>query len=401
MTDHASEFLKQSQTLAQQSWENWMRALQQGSSLAGSQGATPAFGGMPFHAPPFGPSGFGSPAAPTVEGMVERGLAGMKGYFDWMQQLAGAPNASTPSADWQAQLQTMFGGMEPPFAKAFAGIDSSAAQGFVQQWQAWLTALGQGGMPDFKSAATLNMPAFGLHREHTEQQQALLAAMSESQQQQQRYQALIMRANAQGLERLQGKLAERMEPGREVNSIKALYDLWVDAAEEAYAQIALSEEFAEVYGAMVNAQMRERELQQEQLEQFFRQLGLPTRSDFASLGKRLQELRRAQRADADGAQRSDEVAMLRTEVAELKTALAARSTESTSTRASAPTGKPAAKKAAAKEAAVKKAAAKKSAVKKTPAKKTASKASGEVSTASSKSVSSKSTRSRRTAAKRS
>lgn len=382
MTDHARDFLKQSQALAQQSWESWVRALQQGGALASGQGAAPSFGGTPFNAAPFAHTGFGSPAAPTVEGMFERGFAGMKGYFDWMQQAAGAQAEGTTPMDWQAQLQKMFGGMEQPFAKAFEGIDSTAAQGFVQQWQAWVAALGQGGMHDFKSAPTANMPAFGMHREQTQQQQALMAAMWDSAQQQQRYQALIMRANAQGLERLQVKLAERTEPGREVNSMKALYDLWVDAAEEAYAQIAQSDEFSEVYGAMVNAQMRERALQQEQLEQFFRQLGLPTRSEVDSLGRRLQELRRAQRANQPGAGSDDEVAMLRAEIAELKKAVAAQRDDSTSTREA-----PSAKKGTVKKAPPKKA----------PAKKAARKASS----ASSKSASAKASRGRRTAAKRS
>ena len=41
-----------------------------------------------------------------------------------------------------------------------------------------------------------------------------------------------------------------------MTSARALFDLWIDAAEEAYAQVALSPEFREVYGAYVNAQMR-------------------------------------------------------------------------------------------------------------------------------------------------
>src|SRR3546814_16203183 len=52
------------------------------------------------------------------------------------------------------------------------------------------------------------------------------------------------------------KLAEREEPGRQIQSARALFDLWVDAAEDAYAKIALSHEFREVYGKLVDAQMR-------------------------------------------------------------------------------------------------------------------------------------------------
>ena len=53
---------------------------------------------------------------------------------------------------------------------------------------------------------------------------------------------LIQRANAQGLERLQARLAQRDAASPPIESLKALYDLWVDAAEDAYAEIALSDE---------------------------------------------------------------------------------------------------------------------------------------------------------------
>jgi hypothetical protein len=209
------------------------------------------------------------------------------------------------------------------------------------------------------------MPTFGLQREQQEKQQALMAAMLDSAEQQRRYQALILRANAQGLERLQNKLADHAEPGRQVESLKALYDLWIDSAEEAYAEIALSDEFREVYGAMVNAQMLERQLLQQQLEELCRQLGLPTRSEVDSLGKRLQELRREQRA-ASGGSAANELAALRAELAAMKKQLAAvgASAGATSPRAATAT-KPVARKSSAKKAPAKKSTTKASSTSKT------------------------------------
>ncbi len=168
-------------------------------------------------------------------------------------------------------------------------------------------------------------PAFGLNREQQMLQQDMLAAVTESLQASARYQALIQRANAQGMERLQDKLAEHAEPGRQINSLKALYDLWVDAAEEAYAQIALTEEFREVYGEMVNTQMRVRQLQQQQTEQLCQQLGVPTRSEVSSLGERLQALRRELRAGkaVTVKDHTDDIASLQRELAALRQRLAA------------------------------------------------------------------------------
>jgi class III poly(R)-hydroxyalkanoic acid synthase PhaE subunit len=135
----------------------------------------------------------------------------------------------------------------------------------------------------------LDTPAFGHTREQQAQQQALLRALLDHQQASARYQELLARAQAHGAERMQRRLAE---PGFQVDSLKAMYDLWVEAVEEAYAEIALSDEFRETYAAQGNTQMRVRQLQQQQVEQWCREVGLPTRSEVATLGERLQELRR-------------------------------------------------------------------------------------------------------------
>ena len=138
MADQASDFIRQSQAMAQQSWEQWMRYLQQAST----QPATP-FGGMGTGFPPVAPA-FGMGAAPgaPLNDVLERSLTGIKGYLDWMQRAASS-QADPLGTDWQAQMQQLFGNASQPFAQAFSGIDSTAAQGFVQQWQAWLEAAGQ------------------------------------------------------------------------------------------------------------------------------------------------------------------------------------------------------------------------------------------------------------------
>jgi hypothetical protein len=172
------------------------------------------------------------------------------------------------------------------------------------------------------AAANGPVPAFGLHREQLMQQQELTAAIQVALEANARYQALIQRANAQGLERLQARLAQRDAASPPIESLKALYDLWVDAAEEAYAEIALSDEFRAAYGEMVNSQMRVRQLQQRQTGQLCRELGVPTREEVSALGERLQQLRRDLRKQGSGAV-ADEILELRREVAALKRELAA------------------------------------------------------------------------------
>jgi hypothetical protein len=74
--------------------------------------------------------------------------------------------------------------------------------------------------------------------------------------------------------------------------MRALYDLYVDAAEEGYAEVALSDEFREVYGALVNSQMRVRQRVQDEIERSAASLGIPGRTELDSVHKRLHDLRR-------------------------------------------------------------------------------------------------------------
>jgi hypothetical protein len=88
-----------------------------------------------------------------------------------------------------------------------------------------------------------------------------------------------------------------------VRSARALFDLWIDAAEEAYAEIALSPEFRKVYGDLVNAQMRVRAGVQQQVEQVSGTFGMPTRSEVDAAHRKIAQLEREIRRlrDAIGA----------------------------------------------------------------------------------------------------
>ncbi|WP_346949880.1 poly(R)-hydroxyalkanoic acid synthase subunit PhaE [Dyella sp.] len=322
MSDHANDVMKQYQAWAQQSWDAWMQSLQRPAS--------------PF-----------APAPAASDDLLSRAMGGLKSYADWMQAAATSGIAGQGPDDWQQALRQLFmgqpvagaaamgqgfmgnpfAGINQPFAQAFAGIDNAAAHGFAQQWQSWL----QAAQPQAGAwgAGLGDTPAFGYTRERQMQQQALLEAMREYAEASSRYNTLILRANADGFERLREKLTQMTEPARQVDSLKALYDLWVDAAEEAYAQIALSDEFREAYGAMVNTQMQVRQRQQRQTDAWCRELGMPTRGEVDSLGKRVQELRRELRASSAGkatraAAPDAELDALRNEVAALKRKLAGR-----------------------------------------------------------------------------
>lgn len=248
---------------------------------------------------------------------IDRIIDSAKGYAAFMQSaLMGATNTGAAAPGWGDAWRGGFGipGASP---MPFDG-------GFLKSLQG-MQGAGFGAMrPPIANLEDLkgwmSLPAFGLTREHQEHHQKTSVAWIEYQEQTARYNALMLKAGQRGFELFEGKLTEREQPGRQIETLRQLYDLWVDAAEEGYAEIALSTEFREAYGAMVNAQMRLRSLIQQDVERFSTQLGMPTRSEVANIGERLQALRREIRAGGSDGALAREVAQLRAEVAALKAA---------------------------------------------------------------------------------
>lgn len=275
-------------------------------------------------------------AAPAPAEVLDRLTASAKGYFALLQSLASSAGTAGMKTDdataaWTEALRKGFNipGVDPslldnPVASAMRDLAGQGAKGF----EAMMGEFGRAAGP-FKQEwqSLFGTPTFGLAREHQERWQALARAMAEYQEHSNRYQALILKSSREGFERFQSKLAEREEPGRQLESVRQVYDLWIDAAEEAYGDVALSPEFREAYGNMVNAQMRVRSLVQGEVERMAAQLGLPTRTEVRSLEKAVHELRRAAKKQAPAAsagannsiaQMKAEIAALRVEVAALK-----------------------------------------------------------------------------------
>ena len=229
-------------------------------------------------------------------------LAGSEHFVQWANQLVrglaetgGALGSAGSSERWAELLKQSLA----------AGSDSANPLGKLMQQGIELMARpldagfanGNTGS-HWRSAvdALLRLPNFGFAREHQERRQKLLRAALAFQDALGQYQELLGKAGRRGLDRLRDKLAEREQPGRQIDSLRGLYDLWIDAAEEAYAEIALSSEFRQVYGAMVNRQVALRQAMQIEVEHCCTEFGLPTRTELNAVHKRLHGMRRQLRA---------------------------------------------------------------------------------------------------------
>ena len=256
----------------------------------------------------------------TQSETVERLLAGARSYFALLQSMAekGTGGNANPQA-WSEQVRASFNFpgadvalFDNPLARALRELAGQGAKGFEQMMAGMQPAMRE-------LRALLDMPAFGYAREHQEHYQRMGKAWLDYQHETNRYNALIARASHRGFELFEDKLAARGEPGRQIESVRGLYDLWVDAAEDAYAEIAMSDEFREVYGALVNAQMRVRKHAQQEVEKVSNDLGVPTRTEIDSIGKRVHDLHRdAKNRDEQDTALREEIAALRAEVEKLK-----------------------------------------------------------------------------------
>lgn len=261
---------------------------------------------------------------------TERVLGSAKAYVAMMQSLLST--ATGKNADGQAfqtwieamrngfNLPGMDAAMQNnPLASMLSGISGPGVQGFDQLSAVFAPMLEQARA---ENLSWLRIPAFGYSREQDEEKQQALLAFADYQRALRQYNALILKSSQLSFGILETKLAERAEPGRQIESMRALYDLWVDAAEEAYAQVASSEEFRKAYGELVDAQMRVRASMQKQVERVSVDLGMPTRTELNSVHRRLHDLRRG-RGDAStpAGTDADELRQLRDEVEALKRAL--------------------------------------------------------------------------------
>lgn len=235
--------------------------------------------------------------------VLERFNSQARGWFGQMQQLAAQFAGRDASAGDVAQAwkQALGGSGANPFAEVFGSMRGPGQNDFSQWFEQAAPYLQQW---QREGQSWLGMPAFGFAREHQERLQALALAHSSYQQQSQAYNALMAEAGQNAFARFEDKLAERSEPGRQLQSARALFDLWIDAAEDAYAEIALSPRFRDAYAALVNSQMKLRGAIQNEVEHATGQFGIPTRTEIDAAHRKIVQLEREVRRLRDAIQAS-------------------------------------------------------------------------------------------------
>lgn len=278
----ASAWMKDWDQLGKQFWSAWTDAAQQAAPAA-----TTAHPGFDLWA-----KLFADPQQPNE--VVERMVGSAKHFADLMQSAIGqlaAKNHSDPM-EFVNAVKAQLGGLSlanNPMADAMRAAAGEGAKGFEQMFAEFAKAA----LPMREQmTGMLSLPAFGLTRERQEQAQKFAQALVAYNDAMNAYNAQMLKASQRGLEILELKLAERSEPGRELHSLRAFYDLYIDAAEEGFAEVALSPDYRTVYGELVNAQMRVRQAVQNEVEHKSRELGMPTRTELSATHRKMADMRR-------------------------------------------------------------------------------------------------------------
>lgn len=234
--------------------------------------------------------------------------------FAAFQQMFGAPLPQPmPGADLFAHAQQMFGQLQQALLPALEAPNFDV-DSLMQMWRkafgeapalppalmvpSFMAPMSAGGSPGFAAEmrGALGAAPLGLMREHQERLQAFAQAQIDLHAAFERYNTLMQKVQRDGMARFESRLRERSEPGKQLESARAVFDLWVDASEDAFAAVALSPEYRHIYGELVNAQMRTRQCGMAIVEKQLESLGLPSRTELDSNHKRTYELQRELRA---------------------------------------------------------------------------------------------------------
>ncbi|MFO3705225.1 class III poly(R)-hydroxyalkanoic acid synthase subunit PhaE [Xanthomonas codiaei] len=285
------------QDKARQYWAAWGEAMRHSQAGAAAQPPPPAGGDAPQDwrkAVDWWSQLLPTQAAPQAQEAIDRFRTQAGDWFGTMQQVAaqfaGRDTSATEVSDaWRRAVQ---GQGEQLMQWTLGSLRGGSPGGFDPWLQQAAQALGKWRE---ENAPWLDMPAFGLNRNHQARLQKLARAQQEFQAQSQAYAEQLKAAIEQAFARFTSKLGEHESSGSQLTSARALFDLWIEAAEESYADIALSDQFREVYGGFANAHMRLRAALQEEVEQLSERFGMPTRSEMDAAHRRIAELERTVR----------------------------------------------------------------------------------------------------------
>jgi class III poly(R)-hydroxyalkanoic acid synthase PhaE subunit len=169
----------------------------------------------------------------------------------------------------------------------------------------------------------LSAPGLGYMREEEGQYKQLMQRVVTYQRALSEYMQFFSNLGMLSANRLHEKVQELVDEGKQIDSARGLYDLWVSSSEEVYGEQVMTPEYAKIHGKLVNALMAVKQKLSQLVDETLGGLNMPTRRELRTLQDRLQDSRREHKA------LQAEVEVLKEQVLELRKPVKAK-TEGTS-----------------------------------------------------------------------
>ncbi|RKZ47477.1 MAG: hypothetical protein DRQ58_06590 [Gammaproteobacteria bacterium] len=260
--------------------------------------------------------------------------------------LEGMKGVTQQSEDWQTALNNQFESMK----SMFEGMTANMNGGFTNV--PGMTDVLTGGLNDkyFETAEMtsmldklLSIPGVGPDREKQAQMQEGIKLFNEYQQVSNKYNAEMSKVGVAGLELMRTRIIEMAEKGETIDSLRQIYDLWVDCNEEKYAESVNTDEYSRLYGRLTNAMLAVKQHNGKAMDEVLTKLNIPTRQGMNSVMKRVQEMKRGQSKSAA------KITALENELQALRQMIEGKKKTSSTAAPRSATGKKKAKKKASKK----------------------------------------------------
>ena len=200
--------------------------------------------------------------ATAMEQRVDAMRVGME---TWRQQC----NPANPSAEMLNVVQSFQGLLQACTAQAVQSqpMDgTSSANPFAQLMQAF---------------------PLGFTRERQLEWQPYLKALGEYQQVASKLIQQFVGVFTQSLQQVPEEVERRKQAGQPVNTMRDLYDVWIECGEQCFTAISRDEQFVTTQAAHTNALSHLRLAERALLERWLQQYDLPTRSELNSLHQKV------------------------------------------------------------------------------------------------------------------
>ena len=222
-----------------------------------------------------------------------------KRYFGFYDQYLGATRSF-----WEVLTKAMVNPDPNARARAFAEGVQALQQPFTQLWSQSASLFGlpagvatPGGADAFSALSKAwggggtDLPALGLTRERQQSLQRIQALSQQYLQQQGQLSQLWGGIIGDALKAFSERVGKKLAAGEMPPAGKALYDLWVECAEEVYAKVAHSPAYAKAQADLGNTLAKLRTEQRIAIESVTQQYDLPTREELNTVHRRLRDLK--------------------------------------------------------------------------------------------------------------